>query len=147
MNRILQITLIFLLVVSFSGCSLQTLVRADMGSQTANPLKSRDDIKIEKLLTQGTWVYQPQNEDCDDTNWKQRFHKSRYYQSIGSACLVPDSFSVKAESWYIKGQNLYITNLAPKEENDIILKYGIEYIDKAKLILSSNGYMYTFLKE
>lgn len=150
MTRILQLSLLLLLITLFSGCSnVKSLVASNgvTNNKTSNPLKSKDDLIIEKLITHGTWVYQRQNEDCDDTTWKQRFHKSRYYQSAGSACLVPDSFSVDAESWYIKDQNLYITNLSPKEKDDIILKYGIEYIDKAKLELSSNGYKYIFLNQ
>ncbi len=145
MNRILQLTLVLLLVASTSGCSnLQTVLTSS--TNTKNPLKSIDDIKIERLLTTGTWKYQSQVEDCNDTSWKQRFYPNRYYYSVGSACQVPDAFSVDAESWYIKDQYLYITNLSPKEADDIVLKYSIEYLDKAKLILGSNGYKYTFIK-
>ena len=149
MNRILQLTFAFLLITFNSGCVNVTdaLAKASGGSvKNTNPLKSSDDIKIERLLTQGTWKYQSQAEDCDDTLWKQRFYPSRYYLSVGSACMVPDAFSVDAESWYIKDQYLYITNLSPVEANDIVLKYSIEFIDKAKLILGSNGYKYTFIK-
>jgi len=149
MNRILQLTLVLILVTANSGCANITnvLSKSTQGSVTSNnPLKSADDIKIERLLTQGTWKYLSQTEDCNDTVWKQRFYKSRYYLSSGSACMVPDAFSVDAESWYIKGQYLYITNLSPNEANDIVLKYSIEFIDKAKLILGSNGFNYTFIK-
>jgi len=151
MNRILQLTLALLLITLNSGCANITnaLSKVSGGSASIssnNPLKSADDIKIERLLTKGTWKYQSQAEDCNDTIWKQRFYKSRYYQSIGSACSVPDSFSVDAESWYIKNQYLYITNLSPINADDIVLKYSIEFVDKAKLILGSNGYKYTFFK-
>ena len=153
MNRILQFTLIILITTFFSGCSnISGLVASTSSSLTKtqtehNPLKTSDDIKIEHLITSGTWIYKRQGEDCNDTKWKQRFYKSRYYQSIGSACLVPDSFSVNAESWHVKELYLYIVNLSPNEENDIVLKYEIEFLDKTKLILGSNGFKYTFLKQ
>ena len=153
MKQVLKITLIVLMATLFTACSnVSDFVQATSNSvantqSEKNPLKTADDIKIENLITKGTWVYQRQGEDCNDTKWKQRFYKNRYYRSQGSACLVPDSFSVDAESWHIKNLYLYIVNLSPKEEDDIVLKYGIEYLDKAKLILSSNGYKYTFLKK
>ena len=132
MNRILQFSLLFLFTMVFSGCS---------------NVKSFLATGLQNLIMSGTWNYQRQDSDCKDTAWQQRFHRSRYYQSMGSACLVPNSFSVEAESWHIKNQNLYIVNLTPKEEDDIVLKYAIEYIDKAKMIVSSNGYRYTFIKK
>lgn len=151
MNRILQFTLLFLFTMVFSGCSnVKSFLATGLQANTqagSNPLKSKDDLKIENLIMSGTWNYQRQDSDCKDTAWQQRFHRSRYYQSMGSACLVPNSFSVEAESWHIKNQNLYIVNLTPKEEDDIVLKYAIEYIDKAKMIVSSNGYRYTFIKK
>ncbi len=149
MNRILHLTLILILISTTSACSniKETLAKASSHSaSTRNPLKSADDVKIERLLTTGTWKYQSQAEDCSDTVWRQRFYRNGYYLSSGSACQVPDAFSVDAESWYIKDQYLYITNLSPIEADDIILKYSIEYLDKAKLILGSNGYNYTFIK-
>lgn len=147
MNRILQLTLILLLITFTTGCSnIKGLLNTSSKIQTRNPLKTESDIKIERLLTSGTWKYQSQGEDCDDTVWRQRFLLNRFYQSIGSACQVPDAFSVDAESWHVKNQYLYIVNLNPNGANDIVLKYDIDYIDKAKLILISNGYKYTFLK-
>jgi len=153
MNTILKITLIILTATFFTACSnVNKLIESSSDSMTntpskKNPLKTLDDIKIEKLITKGTWLYQRQGEDCNDTEWKQRFYKNRYYRSLGSACLVPDSFSVDAESWHVKNLYLYIVNLSPNEKDDIVLKYAIEYLDKAKLILSSNGFKYTFLKK
>ena len=145
MNRIVQLILVLLLIVSSSGCSNVKTALAS-GTGTKNPLKSLDDIKIERLLTTGTWKYQSQAEDCNDTMWKQRFYSNRYYYSVGSACQVPDAFSVDAESWHIKDQYLYIVNLSPIEADDIVLKYSVEFLDKAKMVLGSNGYKYTFFK-
>ena len=113
---------------------------------SSHPLKSKRDMEIERVLTSGSWKYQRQGEDCKDTNWWQTFHKDRYYKSGGAACLLTDAFSVDAENWHIKGLNLYITNLSPLEGQDIILKYGIVFLDENKLILSSGKYRYTFLK-
>ncbi len=138
------------LIVTFaiSGCSNFNAL-ASKSSQfdtRSHPLKSKKDLRIEQLLTSGTWKYQRQVDDCKDTSWLQRFYKSRYYLSKGSACQLIDAFTVEAESWHVKAQQLYIVNLSPNDGNDIILKYGIDYLDPGKLILSSNGYKYTFLK-
>ncbi len=134
-----------------TGCSnfteaLKALSAEDATSVSSNPLKTKKDLLIEKNLTSGTWTYQRQGDDCKDTTWTQTFHKNRYYKSGGSACLLNDAFSVDAESWHIKNQVLYIVNLSPKEGEDIILKYGINFLDKKKLVLSSGQYKYTFLR-
>jgi hypothetical protein len=136
-----------------TGCSNFTAMLESMSSSDANskavsshPLKTKKDLQIEEDITRGTWKYQRQGDDCKDTTWTQTFHKNRYYKSGGSACLLTDAFSVDAENWHIKNQVLYITNLSPKEGEDIILKYGIDFLDKEKLILSSGQYKYTFLK-
>lgn len=147
MNQLLKLTLILLLIAFTSSCSsLKGVLSSTSGIQTKNPLKTETDVKIEALLMSGTWKYQSQGEDCDDTIWRQSFHFNRFYHSIGSACQVPDAFSVDAESWHVKNQFLYIVNLSPNEADDIILKYDIDYLDAAKLVLISNGYKYTFLK-
>ena len=143
--RIVLTTLLF--AIFLSGCSsLKQLAAIGSVDNSSHPLKTKKDLRTEALLTTGTWKYQRQKGDCSDTTWNQRFLKNRYYQSGGSACLLADAFSVDAESWYIKNRILYITNLSPLDENDIILKYGIDYIDNNKLILSSKGYQYTFFK-
>lgn len=135
-----------------TGCSsLQELfpsmeLNNTNASTSDHPLKSKKDLQIEEHLTSGIWKYQRQGDDCKDTTWSQRFYKNRYYKSNGSACLLADAFSVDAENWHIKNQVLYITNLSPKEGEDIILKYGIDYLDDTKLVLSSSAYKYTFLK-
>lgn len=148
MNKIYQLAVILLFISLSSGCSniKQAIAVSKSGILTKNPLKTATDIKIERLITEGVWKYQSQGGDCDDTVWRQRFHANRYYQSSGSACQVPDAFSVDAESWHVKKQYLYIVNLSPNGADDIVLKYDIEYLDHAKLILSSNGFRYTFLK-
>jgi len=136
------------LMLSLSGCSnFKSLVSNSTSLDGySHPLKTKKDLRIERLLASGTWKYQRQGDDCKDTFWQQQFYPSRYYQSKGSACKLIDAFSVEAESWHVKNQHLYIVNLAPVDGNDIILKYGIDYLDSGKLILSSNGYKYTFLK-
>lgn len=129
----------------FAGCSsLNPSIEA--GSKTQNPLKSTKDIEIERALSSGTWTYQRLEEDCKDTQWKQTFHTNRYYKSVGDACLIPDAFSVDAESWHIKKQILYVTNLSPLKGEDIILKYRIDFLDESKLVLASGEYKYTFTK-
>ncbi len=142
-----------LLIMAFfiTGCSNFTEKRNAMSSDTtdttsSHPLKTKKDLLVEENLTSGTWKYQRQDDDCEDTTWTQTFHENRYYKSGGSACLLTDAFSVDAENWHIKNQVLYIINLSPKEGEDIILKYGIDFLDKRKLILSSGQYKYTFLK-
>lgn len=149
MNLIRKIFFIFIITALFSGCSnfseaLSVLTEQQMTSQ--HPLKSKKDLQIEKLLSSGVWQYQQQADDCNDTKWEQKFHKSRFYQSVGSACLLIDAFSVVAESWHVKGQNLYIVNLSPSDSDDIIIKYRIDFLDSKKLILSSQGYKYTFVR-
>ncbi len=57
-----------------------------------------------------------------------------------------DAFSVDAENWYLKDQILYVTNLSPDSDNDIILRYGVDYLDQNRLVLSSGKYKYTFVK-
>ena len=129
----------------FTGCSNLNKVQ-NVSAKSKHPLKSELDIKIENSLTSGTWKYERQAEDCKDTSWEQTFYKNRYYKSVGAACLMPDAFSVDAENWYTKKQVLYITNLSPVDGEDIILKYGIDFLDQHKLVLSSGKYKYTFLK-
>lgn len=141
---------ILLILLLATGCSSNTKVLT-LGSleleNNRNPLKTAQDIKIEKLLSRGDWTYQHQDDDCKDTNWKHSFNnKNQYYKSVGSACDVPEAFSVEAEAWYIKHHHLYIVNLSPKDEGDIILKYTINHIDDKKLVLGSNGYKYTFTR-
>ena len=139
---------IFILVVTsllFTGCSNFNKLEID-SAKSKHPLKSELDIKIENSLTSGTWKYERQADDCKDTSWEQTFYKNRYYKSVGAACLMPEAFSVDAENWHTKKQVLYITNLSPVDGDDIILKYGIDYLDKNKLVLSSGKYKYTFLK-
>ncbi len=136
-----------LLTLGLSGCSNFNFDNINTAfTNETNPLKTEKDRKIESVLTSGTWKYQRQSADCKDTTWTQRFHKNRYYKSGGSACLLKDAFSVDAESWHIKNQRLYIVNLSPSDDDDIILKYGIDFLDNKKLILSSKGFKYTFLK-
>lgn len=146
----IKLTTTIVLALFISGCSnLQAFfpeLKLTDAPEVTHPLKSTLDLNIEKHLTNGTWKYQRQGEDCDDTVWHQTFHKNRYYKSGGSACLMPDAFSVDAESWHVKDRVLYITNLSPLEGKDIILKYGIEYLNTKKLVLSSGSYKYTFIK-
>ena len=146
----IKLTTTIVLTLFMSGCSnLQALfpeLKLTDAPEVTHPLKSTLDLNIEKHLTNGTWKYQRQGEDCDDTVWHQTFHKNLYYKSGGSACLMPDAFSVDAENWHVKDRVLYITNLSPLEGKDIILKYGIEYLNTKKLVLSSGGYKYTFIK-
>ena len=137
--------LVALIVISilFTGCSNFS----DLSNPSAkNPLKSEKDLKIEKVLTSGTWKYERQGDDCKDTNWEQTFYKNRYYKSIGSACLLANAFSVDAENWHTKKQILYITNLSQNDGDDIIMKYGIDFLDGNKLVLSRGKYQYTFVK-
>ena len=129
----------------FAGCSNFNKLES-ASAITKHPLKSELDIKIEHTLTSGTWKYERQADDCKDTSWDQTFYKNRYYKSVGAACLMPDAFSVDAENWHTKKQVLYITNLSPVNGDDIILKYGIDYLDTSKLVLSSGKYKYTFIK-
>ncbi len=150
----MRLAFLLLVVVFFiSGCSKFTKKLEAMSSNSSDkdtisshPLKTKKDLQIEEDITSGIWKYQRQGDDCKDTTWTQTFHKNRYYKSGGSACLLTDAFSVDAENWHIKNQVLYITNLSPKAGEDIILKYGIDFIDKKKLVLSSGQYKYTFLK-
>ena len=139
---------IYILVITsmlFAGCSNFNKLES-ASAITKHPLKSELDIKIEHTLTSGTWKYERQADDCKDTSWDQTFYKNRYYKSVGAACLMPDAFSVDAENWHTKKQVLYITNLSPVNGDDIILKYGIDYLDTSKLVLSSGKYKYTFIK-
>ncbi len=137
-----------LITLSLSGCSNFNFenISTSFSNAPNHPLKTKTDLKIEYVLTSGAWKYQRQSDDCADTLWTQSFHKNRYYKSGGSACLLKDAFSVEAESWHIKNQFLYIVNLSPSDDDDIILKYGIDFLDNKKLILSSKGFKYTFLK-
>jgi len=146
----MKLASLILMAFFITGCSnlSEKFNMSSMSSsaESVHPLKSKKDLEIEKLLTTGTWKYQRQGDDCKDTSWSQTFYKNRYYKSGGAACLLADAFSVDAENWHIKNQILYITNLSPINEQDIILKYGIAFLDKNKLILSSGKYKYTFLK-
>ncbi len=139
----MRVVPLILLSLLFTGCSYFNSASNTMSS---HPLKSKNDVQIEKTLTSGTWKYESQHDDCKDTSWTQTFYKNRYYKSVGDACLIPNAFSVDAENWHIKRQILYITNLSPKKGDDIILKYGIDFLTNRKLVLSSGNYKYTFLK-
>lgn len=145
MRTLSRISTFVLLSLFISGCS--NLKTMEAASNPKNPLKTFKDLTIEKLLTTGTWSYERQSDDCKDTNWTQNFYKNRYYKSVGAACLIPNAFTVDAESWYLKNQILYITNLSPIAADDIILKYAIDYLDENKMILSSANYKYAFVKE
>jgi hypothetical protein len=150
-NMFIKLATTIVLAFFISGCSnLQELFPAlelTTASGNNHTLKSKVDLNIEKrLTTSGAWKYQPQGEDCDDTVWHQSFYKNGYYKSEGSACLLVNAFSVEAENWHVKGRVLYIINLSPIAGKDIILKYGIYYLDANKLVLSSGNYKYTFLK-
>ena len=149
MKQLRLILFVFIATVFINGCSNVTEALTVLTSQDASsshPLKSKKDLQIEKLIATGTWKYQPQAEDCEDTTWEQSFHKNRYYQSIGSACQLVDAFSVEAESWHVKNQNLYIVNLSSNDNDDIIIKYQINYLDNNKLVLTSENYRYEFLR-
>jgi len=136
---------ILILSIFFTGCSYLNPT-GEIGSKPKNPLKTAKDVEIEKVLSSGVWKYERQSDDCKDTSWQQTFHKNRYYKSVGDACLVPDAFSVDAESWHIKNKFLYITNLSPVNGDDIILKYRIDFLDQDKLILASGKFKYNFYK-
>lgn len=145
LNTICTFTFLSFVLSGCSGLQLADLNSANRSS--INPLKTEKDIKIEKVLTSGTWQYERQSDDCEDTNWVQNFYPNRYYKSVGAACLIPHAFTVDAESWHLKNQILYVTNLAPESGEDIILRYGVDYLDTNKLVLSSGGYKYTFIKQ
>ncbi|MEE9327384.1 MAG: hypothetical protein V3U71_08795 [Cocleimonas sp.] len=140
--RILSILVFSML---FTSCSTFSEF-LEQKNTVKNPLKTTLDLKIEKTLIGGNWNYERQADDCKDTNWQQTFHKNRYYQSLGSACLLADAFSVEAESWYTKNQTLYITNLSPNDGDDIIMKYTIAFLNENKLVLTRGKFKYTFLK-
>ncbi len=151
-GSVMRLTFLFVIAFFMTGCSnftetLKAMSAEDNTTVSSNPLKTKKDLQIEKNLTSGAWVYQRQGDDCKDTTWTQTFHKNRYYKSGGSACLLKDAFSIDAESWHVKKQILYIINLSPKAGDDIILKYGINYLDEKKLILSSGQFKYTFLRK
>ena len=142
-NVTMKILILFVISFLFTGCSNFSSL-SDASSK--NPLKSDKDLQIEKALIGSTWKYELQSDDCKDTSWEQTFHKNRYYKSVGAACLLPEAFSVDAENWHTKKQVLYITNLSPKDGDDIIMKYGIDFLDENKLVLSSGKFKYTFFK-
>jgi hypothetical protein len=141
----MRVLILVVFSILFTGCSNFNNIEM-VSAKSKHPLKSEKDIKIENALTAGEWKYERQADDCKDTNWSQTFYKNRYYKSVGAACLVPNAFTVDAENWHTKGQILYVTNLSPKNGDDIILKYGIDYLDENKLVLSSGKYKYTFLR-
>ena len=150
MKKIAFIIFASFLLSAPSGCSnfkafLQS--NALMMNEGANPLKSNEDNRIEKLLVGGKWLYQRQADDCKDTYWAQHFYKNGYYKSGGASCLLEDSFSVNAEAWHVKGQILYIINLSPRADEDIILKYSVEMHGKNRMILRSATDNYTFLRK
>jgi len=140
-----KVTLLFVLFL-LAGCSSfnEFLQKNALDSQTANPLKTQNDSRIEQILVGGKWLYQRQQNDCADTYWAQHFYKNKYYKSGGSTCLLSDSFSVNAENWHVKDQILYILNLSPKTGEDIILKYGVSAPTRNKLILRSAEHTYIF---
>jgi len=146
MRTLIKIISFGLLSLFISGCSNTSGSGLSNEGSKKNPLKTVKDLKIEKVLTSGIWTYERQSDDCKDTNWVQSFDANRYYRSVGAACLIPDAFSVDAESWYVKENILYVTNLAPNSDDDIILRYWIHYLDQNRLILGSGNYKYTFVK-
>ncbi len=151
MKKTSYILLTSLLVTVLSGCSnfndfIQSGTFYGINKNSANPLKSQEDNRIEKILVGGKWLYQRQPDDCKDTYWAQHFYKNGYYKSGGATCLLSDTFSVDAEAWHVKDQILYIINLSPRVGEDIILKYGVEIIDKNRIILRSAENTYTFIK-
>ena len=148
MKSPLKIGIFISLSLFMTGCSNfnEIGLSGTANGSIKNPLKTNKDIEIEKILTSGEWKYERQSDDCKDTNWTQVFSANRYYKSVGAACLIPDAFSVDAENWYLKNKILYVTNLSPNSNDDIILKYGIHYMDANRLVLSSGNYKYTFVK-
>lgn len=147
MSKLFKTSTFVLISLFISGCSNFSVMDINNSGSKKNPLKTNKDLKIEKVLTSGTWRYERQSDDCKDTNWVQNFYSNRYYKSVGAACLVPNAFTVDAESWQLKNQILYVTNLSPDSGDDIILRYGIDYLDKNRLVLSSGEYKYAFVKE
>jgi len=137
-----KVLLISIFAFSFSACS----TNFQKNTLPNNKLKSEIDLQVEKNLTSGTWKYQREEDDCKNTVWEQTFHSNRYYESSGAACLIPDAFRIDAENWHIKNQILYITKLSIDDSKDIILKYGVEYLDNKSLKLSRGNYTYTFIK-
>ena len=151
MKNISFIVLISLLLTALSGCSnfnefIQSSAFYNLNKNSSNPLKSKEDSRIENILVGGKWLYQRQIDDCKDTYWAQHFYRNGYYKSGGATCLLSDSFSVDAEAWHVKGQILYILNLSPRAGEDIILKYGVEIIGKNRIILRSAQDTYTFIR-
>ena len=146
MTTLPKISTFVFLSLFISGCSNFTGPSFNYEGSVKNPLKTYKDLKIEKVLISGIWTYERQSDDCKDTNWVQSFDSNRYYRSVGAACLIPDAFSVDAENRYLKDKILYVTNLSPNSEDDIILRYGIHYLDENRLVLSSGKYKYTFVK-
>ena len=151
MKKTSFILLLSLLVTLLSGCSnfndfIQSGAFHGINQNSPNPLKTQEDTRIEKALVGGKWLYQRQPDDCKDTYWAQHFYKNGYYKSGGATCLLSDSFSVDAEAWHVKDQILYIINLSPRAGEDIILKYGVEIIDKNRIILRSAENTYTFIR-
>ncbi len=144
MKKTINLSALLLSISLLSGCSgLSELLQP---VNDANPLKTVDDQRIERVLLGGKWLYQRQADDCADTYWAQHFYKNGYYKSGGASCLLSDSFSVDAENWHIKNQVLYIMNLSPKQGEDIILKYGVALEGRNKLILRSATNTYTFIR-
>lgn len=148
MRNLSKISVLMFLSFTITGCaSLQKATLGKAEGSIKNPLKTVKDLNIEKVLTSGSWKYERQNDDCKDTNWVQKFYANRYYKSVGAACLIPNAFTVSAENWHLKDQILYVTNLSPVSGEDIILRYGIHYLDENRLVLSSGDYRYSFTKE
>ena len=143
MKPAVKISLFTFLTLTLSACSNNVLIDSN---SSLNLLKTSNDLRIERALSNGTWKYKRQDDDCEDTIWEQIFYKSRYYKSTGAACSVPNAFSVNAENWHLKEQVLYITSLSPNDDEDILIKYGVDYLDNNKLVLSSGKYTYTFIK-
>lgn len=148
MRKLSKISALMLLSFVITGCAnLQQSNFGKLEGSIKNPLKTEKDLKIEKTLISGAWKYERQSDDCKDTNWVQNFYSNRYYKSVGAACLIPNAFTVDAENWHLKNQILYVTNLSPDSGEDIILRYGIHYLDENRLVLSSGDYKYNFVKE
>lgn len=137
------------LLITLSGCSnFNEIIQSEsLFSQSINPLKTQQDRHLENSLVGGTWHYQTQQSDCNDTYWTQQFYKNKYYKSGGSTCLLTDTFSVGAESWHVKDRILYIVNLSPRAGEDVILKYAISMAGRNKLILRSGRQSYTFFRK
>ncbi len=85
MRTLPRISTFVFLSLFISGCSNFNETGFNSSGSSKNPLKTIKDLKIEKVLTSGTWKYERQFDDCEDTSWVQNFHSNRYYKSVGAA--------------------------------------------------------------